>query len=98
MFTLRQGRSDSIRVHASIRDASAAVPSRVLARSVVVLALVPAPGTAAPAPAVRAVSRLWKKSARTWFPPAAFPAVEVEVEPGVVGTVVVELETPEALC
>jgi hypothetical protein len=44
------------------------------------------------------VSRLWKKSARTWFPPAAFPAVEVEVEPGVVGTVVVELETPEALC
>ena len=70
----------------------------VLARSVVVLALVPAPGTAAPAPAVRAVSRLWKKSARTWFPPAAFPAVEVEVEPGVVGTVVVELETPEALC
>jgi hypothetical protein len=30
LFTLRQGRSDSIRVHASLRDASAAVPSRVL--------------------------------------------------------------------
>ncbi len=31
------------------------------------------------------------------MPPAAFPAVDVEVEPGVVG-IVVELETPEALC
>lgn len=46
------------------------------------LVLVPSPppaaaeeGGGAPPPAVRAVSRLWKKSARTWFPPAAAPAV-----------------------
>lgn len=81
--------------HPSLRASSAGRASRTLPlRFDAAPAAEPPCGPFGEELAVLAVRRLWKKSARTWFPPAAFPAVP---DPGVVG--IVEVEVPDAaLC